>query len=112
MAELHEWTKYVSDWRKSKGFYTPPSIDPKIHCPLSEADATLGKLFLVVCELAEAGEAVRHNNLENFTEELADTIIRIFDIAGTQGIDLEAAVSAKMKINEERPIRHGKHTQL
>lgn len=39
--------------------------------------------------------------------ELADTVIRIFDMAGRWGIDLERAIREKMAYNATRPVRHG-----
>jgi NTP pyrophosphatase (non-canonical NTP hydrolase) len=41
-------------------------------------------------------------------EEIADTFIRICDLAGIYGIDLDFHVAAKMAYNELRPYRHGK----
>lgn len=41
-------------------------------------------------------------------EELADVIIRIADLAGSQGVDLDFLVRAKMKYNRGRPHKHGK----
>ena len=41
-------------------------------------------------------------------EELADAIIRIFDIAGIYKIDLDWHVTAKMAYNKTRPKKHGK----
>ncbi len=41
-------------------------------------------------------------------DELADTIIRIADLAGYLGIDLEAHIKEKMKYNESREKLHGK----
>jgi NTP pyrophosphatase (non-canonical NTP hydrolase) len=41
-------------------------------------------------------------------DELADAMIRIADLAGYLGIDLEAHVKAKMKYNKKRPRLHGK----
>ncbi len=103
---IQEWCKYISDWRDRKGFHTPKTI-----CD-SDSDNMLGKLMLVVTEIAEAAEAVRHYNLMNFKEELADATIRIFDICGTVGIDLEEEIDEKMRVNEQRPTRHGKKTSL
>ena len=40
--------------------------------------------------------------------ELADAVIRICDFCGLHGIDLEAAIEAKMEYNRGRPRRHGK----
>lgn len=39
--------------------------------------------------------------------ELADVVIRIFDMCGRYGIDLEMAIEEKMAYNATRPIRHG-----
>lgn len=54
-------------------------------------------------ELLEADEDVEH-----FTEELADVIIVSMSVAGKLGIDIDAAVRRKMEINKARPWRHGK----
>ena len=78
------------------------------------------RLMLIVSELAEAQEEERSGR--PFTEtyfsekgapkgipsELADVIIRVGDLAGVYGIDLEAAVRDKMAYNETRPHKHGK----
>ena len=44
---------------------------------------------------------------EGFAVELADTIIRIADLAEKHGIDLEAVLKLKMAYNKTRPFRHG-----
>ena len=67
----------------------------------------LSWLMLITTELAEAAEAARKGDKENFAEELADACIRIFDTCGALGIDLEKAILDKMVFNEKRPIRHG-----
>ncbi|GAF68846.1 unnamed protein product [marine sediment metagenome] len=72
-------------------------------------------LMLMVTELAEAMEAYREGNPESdkirgfsrMEEELADVIIRLLDLAGKEGLNIEAAVLAKMAYNEDRPYRHG-----
>lgn len=71
--------------------------------------------MLAVTELAEAMEAYRDGNptsekINGFSkveEELADTIIRILDLAGGMGYDIEGALAAKIVYNETRPYRHG-----
>ena len=40
--------------------------------------------------------------------EFADIIIRIFDLCGYYGIDLEKMIDMKMKYNLSRPQKHGK----
>ncbi|GHU64990.1 hypothetical protein FACS189447_03090 [Spirochaetia bacterium] len=42
-------------------------------------------------------------------EELADAMIRIGDIAGIYGIDLDWHIRAKMAYNATRPYLHGKN---
>lgn len=42
-----------------------------------------------------------------FASELADVLIRIGDLCGYLGIDLEGAVRMKMAYNRTRPYRHG-----
>lgn len=39
--------------------------------------------------------------------ELADVLIRIFDMCGHYGIDLDEAVRIKMEYNKLRPWKHG-----
>lgn len=39
--------------------------------------------------------------------ELADVIIRILDLCGYYGIDIEEAIRIKTSYNESRPYRHG-----
>jgi len=65
-------------------------------------------LMLIVGEASEAQEGLRKNDYENFKEELADIVIRTFDLAGGLDIDLESEILAKMSKNRERPYLHGK----
>lgn len=41
-------------------------------------------------------------------EEIADACIRIFDLCGYYGIDLESWIKAKMAYNATRPMKHNK----
>lgn len=88
-------------------------------------------LMLIVTELAEALEAhrkgmtamppmdipegatVSKEDFERFykdtyEDEIADALIRIFDLCGGTGIDLEWHVSQKVNYNKQRPRLHGK----
>lgn len=46
---------------------------------------------------------------EGYAIELADAVIRIADLCGYMGIDLEAAIKEKMAYNATRPRMHGKN---
>lgn len=66
-------------------------------------------LMLVTSELAEALEGHRKNLMDeklpqykNFDVEIADAFIRLFDICGGLGIDLEAIVEDKLAYNAVR----------
>ena len=104
---LNELASEIMQWRQGHGFLTPGDLATE-----SNRDAMLGKLMLVVTEVAEAAEAVRHADMANFQEEIADACIRLFDIAGTCGIDLDAEIADKMQKNRARPVKHGKQCSL
>lgn len=57
-------------------------------------------------ELTEASVAIEEP--EHFAEELADTVITIFSVAGHLGIDIDAEIKRKMEINKGRSWKHGK----
>lgn len=65
-------------------------------------------LMLIVTELAEAMEAYRKQDQENFREELADTFIRLLDLCGGLDIDIEEEIARKSAKNKLRPYKHGK----
>ncbi|MCM8900586.1 nucleotide pyrophosphohydrolase [Caldicoprobacter algeriensis] len=66
------------------------------------------RLMLIVSELGEALEALRHDDKENFAEELADVAIRLADLCGGLDIDLEIEIEKKMEKNRQREYKHGK----
>ena len=84
-----------------------------------EEDRNIGELLaLVHSEVSEAleewrgGEGlavirIEDGKPEGFPVELADTLIRICDLAESAGIDLNAALKIKMQYNATRPWRHG-----
>ena len=91
---------------RSKGWYDGPG------------ERNIGEqLMLIVTEVAEAMEDLRDEKMTmsvdvagkpiGFPSEIADVLIRVFDLAGYLGIDLDSAVWAKIKYNERRAYRHG-----
>lgn len=45
---------------------------------------------------------------DSFEDEIADTIIRLLDLCGFLGINIEEHINLKMFYNENRPFKHGK----
>lgn len=64
-------------------------------------------LMLITSEASEALEAFRHNNKENFAEELADIIIRVLDLTTGLKIDIDSEIDQKLDKNKNREWRHG-----
>ena len=74
-----------------------------------DKDRNLGEaLMLIVTELAEAMEAHRIQDEQNFKEELADAFIRLLDLCGGLKIDIEEEIYKKSIKNKNRPYKHGK----
>ena len=85
-----------------------------------DTERTFGDFIaLIHSELSEALEWYRSNGTDfnpidgfggkplGVASELADVVIRVADMAEHYGIDLDAAVRAKMEFNKLRPYRHG-----
>lgn len=85
-------------------------IDPKTGESItSNPYCFSNKLMLTVSELSEAMEGDRKNLMDDKLPhrtmrevELADAVIRIFDLAGAYGMDLGGAVSEKLAFNSTR----------
>lgn len=55
-----------------------------------------------------AAELFRKHVKDTVEDEIADTLIRLFDLAGYMNLDLDFHVQAKLRYNSTRPKRHGK----
>ena len=95
IMELKQYRDLCHDIAKEKGFWDADKSIPT-------------KLMLIVTELAEACEADRLGDKDNFNEEIADTFIRLFDLCGYLDIDIESELAHKVSINIQRPKLHGK----
>jgi NTP pyrophosphatase (non-canonical NTP hydrolase) len=82
-----------------------------------DTDRNFGELIaLCHSELSEALEAKRHGDkasdhlpqYSGVTEELADTVIRIMDMASALGLPVAEAIVDKVKFNATRGYKHGK----
>jgi len=75
------------------------------------------KLALIHAEVSEALECYRDDQMETwstasekpegFPIEIADIVIRVLDLCGALGIDIQGAVDQKHAYNATRPHRHG-----
>ena len=108
MKSINEWTKEVHENAKEHGWWENPR--------------TFGELaMLVTTEVSEAFEEIRNGKQPNETyykpdkpgkpegvpSELADVVIRIMDMCGYYGIDLEEIITIKHEYNKSRPYKHG-----
>lgn len=100
----------------------PDSIDDPV-----VVNEVATKLALIHSEVSEALECVRENPFaivaesthllpnpdgtlgkpEGFASELADVVIRVLDLCGALGVDIERELMAKHRYNVTRPHRHG-----
>lgn len=101
---------FWNDWYQIKGSKKHKGLEIKgsdIEQNLIN-NAIGNRLMLIVGEVSEAHESLRKEDRDNFREELADIVIRVADLAGGLGIDLEKEILTKMEKNKNRPYKHGK----
>lgn len=95
MLSVREFADMVHMNAVDKGFWDRGAMIPE-------------KLCLIHSEVSEAMEADRALDGGNFGEELADIVIRVFDLAIGCGIDIEGELEQKHFKNLNRPRLHGK----
>lgn len=87
----------------SKGFWRMPLNPEEAVLKLATA------VSLIASEAFEALDALRNQQpKEDLQEELADVIIRTFDVAAYLGMDIDGVVNMKINKNRSRPYKHGK----
>lgn len=102
MYTIEQLSREIREVNQANGWGSPTLQDF-----VEDANYVLVKLALIHTEVSEAVEAVRKEDLDNFAEELADTAIRLFDLAYTMDIDLGRRIRDKVEVNKGRGYRHG-----
>jgi NTP pyrophosphatase (non-canonical NTP hydrolase) len=131
---LNELAKSIHQDNIEKGFY---DIVLKSEQELKQEMIELfifKQLLLVISEVSEAVEYLRKNNIDytlepnlhneltyqenvsifekkykdTFQDEIGDAFIRLLDLVGYLGIDIESWIEAKLNYNKTRNYRHGK----
>jgi hypothetical protein len=106
---ITELIKQSHGLAKEKGWYSSGRSIPEllclIHSEISEAleEYRLGMAWsgIYTEDGTESGKPM------GFDIEIADAVIRIADMCGYLGIDLEQAIATKHEYNKGRPHRHG-----
>lgn len=103
---------------REKGFYDDiyavyNFLDNQGQTALQQAvkrDFVLAQLAKVDSEVGETVGAIQRRGIysDDVSEELADIVIRVCDLAGYLEINLGRAVHQKMLHNKQRPRKHGK----
>ena len=118
---LNKIAKEIHEANVKKGFYDKvPEIGTILMLVTSELAEALesdrkerfAKLSLFQ-QLIDSGEYTFQNAFEGtikdtFEDEIADAMIRLFDLSGHLGIDIDKHIELKLKYNSTRPPKHGK----
>lgn len=106
-AMINDMSDYIHELNVNAGWWT--SIHTGERIDPNAPNVVPAKMMLVVSEMAEAMEGYRKSLMDDHLPtrpmvevELADTFIRIFDLAGALGLDLGGAIIDKIKYNKER----------
>lgn len=100
---LNTASEQIHSAQVKAGWYKDPVTRRKIDRNVMEMP------MLITTEVAEAAEGYRKNLMDDklphrsmLEVELADVLIRVFDLAGYKGLDLGGAVVEKLLYNQTR----------
>lgn len=110
LMNLNDWASLCHQHSLDSGWWKPPSILSRSTFRAWREIATPVKIALIHSEVSEALEGFRKGGWDDHLPhrlqsevELADALIRIFDLAGAHNFDLMGAVREKFLYNLERP---------
>jgi len=113
--KINDLAEEIFETSVEKGFWNIEDISHFSIVPV--------KLALIADEVSEAlkvhreeyegFESPKLNNMtaeqeQDFTEELADIVIRTLDLASGLSLNIGDSITQKIKKNKKRPHRHGK----
>lgn len=131
MVNLNKLAEGIYQGNAARGFWDDCTVAADLQAradpELQKAGALLEraliseKLMLIVSEAAEGLEELRSGKSvvetyykpekpdkpEGFPSEIADILIRVFDLAGGLGIDLQEITETKLGYNATRGFKHG-----
>jgi NTP pyrophosphatase (non-canonical NTP hydrolase) len=116
---LNTLAKNIYEGNKARGFWdNERNIGETLMLVVTELSEALeahrsGKLCtysdkMAYAESDDTAQAFKHHIKDTFEDEIADAVIRLLDMCGGLGIDIDFHVTSKLMFNASRPFKHGK----